>query len=341
MQNSITIRKAVSADIDGIAALFNYRKAAEDLKWLLSDRANPGSLRGLVAVDPQDKIVGHCGYVASTYAYNKGEYAGINPMTWVVLPDYYGKGIGKKLMLGVMEMGDFAVLLGGSLKTLEIFPRINFMRKFDIGIFVKVIDLRRYIIGLEGNIVRRLAKTSYLVFRALKRSRSKERENSINIAPYKRDKAPQIALPDGIFSNLASSEHVEWILDCPLTENKAFIVNKGDRAIGIAVCCVSKDDIEGRMGRIVHLSYLGEDVSIWNEALSRLEEYFRSKGCVAISALSSSGVFMKSLAKSGWAVVGKNRLPFSLYDPKNSFRNIPDASWHFTFLEGDTGYRGI
>ena len=222
-------------------------------------------------------------------------------------------------------MGDFSYLIGGSKATMRIFPFLGFKLKFFVLEYVK---------PLESLYTTQASETD---------------KDTIFLEEYSKKEAVQIQSSQSTFVNAEESSHIQWLLDCPLCDTYAFFIKKDRKQLGIAVCYTGKNKDDIFTGRIVHLSYLGDDLDLWQNTLFVIEQFFMDKGCLVATALASHPTYISALIDNGYsrrpnypvAAFNENGRPFFLRDPQNNLPDIPDESFHWTFLEGDMGYRNL
>ena len=321
----------------GISNLFSFRKSIEELEWLLSDPADSNSFRSFVAINDDNKVVGHIGYVVSKYACGKLQGTGVHPISWIVSPDCK-KGIGLKLMRRVLDIGDFALIIGGTKIAQGLYPFFGFKYKFKVRVFHKILDLSRYFRFSDDAFFKKITGASYFLANFLQKKKSIPCKDKIHLESYREEDLARQRFADGIFYNLQDEERIRWLLNCPLMECHAFTVKKNDNPIGIAISYINKKTFKARL---IHLSFLGHDLNLWRKVLSEIEKFLMKKGCSAISTLASHPIYIKGLKKSGYVSNLKSRRPIFVRDQKKILRGIPVKNWHLTFFEADTGYRGV
>ena len=318
------IRRTTKYDIGAIEELYSHTKNDTELRWLLPDPLTPDPFRSFVAV-LDNKIVGHIGYVVSKFKYNKSEFKGVHPQAWIVSPEYRRHGIGLKLIHKVLELGDFSYLIGGSKATMRIFPFLGFNLKFFVLEYIKLLE-------------------------PLYSTRTSEPDkNTISLEEYSQKEAVQIQSSKSVFVNAQEASHIQWLLDCPLCDTYAFSVKKDGKQLGIAVCYTGKNRDDILTGRIVHLSYLGDNIHLWQNTLFEIEQFFINKGCLIVTTLASHPIYLNVLIDNGYSqrpsypvpAFNENGRPFFLRDPQNNLQDISDESFHWTFFEGDMGYRNL
>jgi GNAT superfamily N-acetyltransferase len=318
------IRRTTKDDIGAIKELYSHTKNNTELTWLLPDPLELNPFRSFVAV-LDNQIVGHIGYVVSKFIYQESEFSGVHPQAWIVSPEYRRHGIGLKLIHKVLDMGDFSYLIGGSKATMRIFPLIGFKLKFFVLEYVKPFEspCTTQQLGIDKEI--------------------------ISLKEYSKKEAVQIHSSNAVFVNAQEGSHIQWLLDCPLCDTYAFSIKQDDKPLGIAVCYIGKNNEDILTGRIVHLSYLGDDLISWQNTLFEIEKFFRVKGCLVATTLATHPTYLKALIDNGYSqrpsypvsAFNDNGRPFFLRDPQKKLLDIPDKSFHWTFFEGDMGYRNF
>jgi hypothetical protein len=318
------IRRTTKDDIGAIEELYSHSKNNIELSWLLPDPLEHNPFRSFVSV-LDNKIVGHIGYVVSKFKYNESEFKGVHPQAWIVSPEYRGHGIGLKLVHKVLNMGDFRYLIGGSKATMRIFPFLGFKLKFFVLEYVKPLESPYIIQELEIE------------------------KDTISLEEYNKNETRKIQHSKFTFVNAQEDNHIQWLLDCPLCDTYAFSVKQNGKPLGIAVCYIGRNNDDILTGRIVHLSYLGDDLIPWQNTLFEIEKFFRYKGCLVATTLATHPTYLKALKDNGYSqrpsypvsAFNENGRPFFFRDPKNKLPDIPDKSFHWTFFEGDMGYRNF
>jgi hypothetical protein len=318
------IRRTTRDDIAAIEELYFHTKNNVELNWLLPDTLDQNTFRSFVAVS-DNRIVGHISYVMCKFKYNETEFSGVHPHAWIVSPEYRGSGAGSKLMHTVFDMGDFSYFIGGTKATQTVVPWMGFKLKFFVLEYVK---------SLESPCAADASSAD---------------KKPLSLEKYKQKDTVWIPASKGVFTNAQDSSHIGWVLDCPLCDTHAFSIKQDGKHPGLAVCYIgkSKDDI--LTGRIVHLSYLGDRLDPWQKALFEIEKFFMDKGCLVVAALASHPTFVNALIENGYtqrpkypaSIFNGCGRPFFLRDPQKNLQDIPDESFHLTFLEGDMGYRNF
>lgn len=329
LKQEVCIRPTTEADLENIARLWLPRQRdPQTFKWLLSSGGEEP--RSYVAV-AGDQIVGHIGYVMSDYRYKGKTYKGVFTIEWKV-----DEGDGKKAALSlyskVMKLGDFTFVIGGTDVVAKIYPHLKFNVPLHVSRYLKVTRPLQYFKALNNNFLKKLPKTAYYS-RNLFVPKLPSRNGDIELAAYEGNH-PDIPA-DAAVVNESKDGHLQWLMRAPNMAAYPFTIRRKGRAIGTALCYVQNSG--GIVtGRIVHVSYLGEEAGLWNHVVNLLDNFLVGKGCCVITAMASHPRFDKALRDNGHIFLRKS--PFWLRDTQKHFT---DAAWHLTYLEGDLAYRHV
>jgi len=336
----LVIRRSTEQDIASISRLYDYKRSEEELKWALSDPWNENSFRSFIALDNDNRVVGHLGYVTYRYKFNGSSFTGVHPVSWIVANDVSGP-VGIILMKKIIEMGegDFTYIIGGSKITQEIAKLFRFKLEFYIDNYFRVVNWAGYFKMQNGAFIKKILKTLLTFVRSMKVIRIKEHISNIELEKYVGGRIGN--QPDeATFCNDLDEKDVNWLLECPLLKAEAFLIKWDGKTLGCAILYINERLDNVKTGRIVHLSYIGGNEYLWYGAIAQLEQALREKGCAIVSTLAIHPVFKKALALSGYISAGHGR-PVFVRDHNNLLKNIPKEHLHLTFCEGDLGYRGM
>ena len=337
--NKIFIRRATISDMKSISSLYDYKISETELKWVLSDPWKEDLYRSFVAVK-DDGIVGHIGYILYSYRFNDSKFRGVHPISWIVSKDIKGP-VGILLMKKLIEIGegDFTYTIGGSKTTQEIAPLFRFRFAFCIDNYFKVVNWANYFKMQTGGLIKQGLKTLLTFVRSMKVHRMKQDISDMTLEKYKGGKI-QKQPDDPIFFNDLDEKEVKWLLKCPLLKTEAFLIKKNAQILGFAILYINERPNNVKSGRIVHLSYICNNETIWCSVISKIEQFLKEKGCATISTLASHPSFKKGLELSGYLSTRHGR-PVFIRDTNNVYKNISTDCLHLTFCEGDLGYRGV
>ncbi len=338
--SAVILRDTTENDIEPVRMLYSGKISGDELRWALLYPLRDRTSRSFVAI-AEDKIIGHVGFAASEYGYGRSTFMGVHPIFWIVDPDYRGKGVGVQLMKKALGYGDFSFIIGGEPRTRTLYPRFNLNFRFHIKEYCKLLDPRRYMRTMSDSFSKKMLKTIFLAAGALKNRRPAICAGDIKLDAYDREIGVQGRRHGSIVHNTENRGCVNWLLDCPsIIEAHAFTIKCRDDPIGIVICYIDRKN-NVFTGRIVHISYLGDNADVWASVLNKVEDFFRKKGCAVISTLASHPDHVAALGSVGYVSTNRKGRPFFLADTNNAFRSASDTDWHLTFAEGDMGYRGV
>ncbi len=259
---------------------------------------------------------------------------------WLVSPRIRG-GIGLNLLLRAISVADFSIIVGGSPYAQNIYPRIKFTLKFHIPTYYKLIKPIAYFRSATSySLLKRIAKTLYLSPSIPSRKCSEELQRNIELRVHPLDSVEPYPSTGHSISNIIDIHQLRWIMKHPALKSYVCSIMYRGTSIGLSVCYINDHQPAAPTGRIVHISYLGDNEMIWHTALLKVEAFLRDYGCSVISTMSSHPIFAKALKDAGYISCSKGT-PCYMRDVKNALPGIPNDDWHLTFVEGDSGFRGV
>jgi hypothetical protein len=321
-----TIRPSTADDLDAVGRLFSPAKPVTLLRWLLSEP--DGTFRSYVAL-VNDEIVGHVGYLVSTFQTGSIQRAGVYPILWKVRDGCVG-GVGLRLLARALPFGDFSFIMGGSAAAQRLYGAFGYRMLFTIPTYHKVVSFR----DLGSPLVsRRAARAVQKRVSTMFRSVGVHRDDGAVRLAAVTDQTDLRSHPVSgeVMENVLPMPHLQWILGCPDVEAYCLSLSIDGQGAGAAVCYV-RPSRNGRLGTVVHVPYLGGRTERWSDAVRQLDGFLVSKGCSRIIVMASDPTFAGALSRCGFAP--DRALPFWF----RGHGELPRA-WHLTFLEGDLAYR--
>lgn len=338
------IRKTTESDLDGIRDLYGEnhsdssairRRKNQPWEWLLMDNDMNNSFRSVVALD-DNKVIGHIGYIRSYYHFSGKRYVGVHPLAWNVEEKHRGL-LGLSLFSNTMKECDFNLMAGGTERAQKIYRALNFNIVTYGKRFTKVLKPIKYYKILSGSVSIRIARTLIHSRGLLKKSRISSRKGSDETEVKATDIHKfEYEVDESVMANIPEEKYIDWILNCPVVNTYLFSISAEGKPCGFAICYTQKTDNDILVGRIVHISNLGSEPKIWRQVIHHLEKFFRTEGCAIISTLATYPVFIRALNQSGYIFRTESGIWI-----KGKLPDIPQDSWHLTYLEGDLGYRGL
>jgi hypothetical protein len=337
--DNVFIRPSTGNDIRFIDSLYPFSRL-KVLQWILTDPENSNRYRSFVAHSGSGEVIGHIGYAKGSYVSGHNEFIGIHPIEWAVSAKYRRENIGRQLMNAVFGLGDFSLIIGGSTLGQMAFPRFGFEMKLECIEYEKIIKAVPYVGSIKGTLRNRIF-ASYLLMKSFtNRIRSKSPDRDVWLRPYQGERIDRRHIDTDIIKNEPNEKIIEHFCHCPSVEGHAFTAMKEEIPVGIVVCCLKQGVDRIVRGRIVHISFLGNDPDLWFGVIEQTERFLICKGCAVISSFASHPTFRMALTRCGY-VFNRYRRPVFFRDPHRLFVSLPDESWHLTYLEGDIGYRDL
>ena len=333
-----TIRETHEGDIKAIQEIVETREY-DDVNWLYSAPGMKGKYSSFVAVNEDDKVIGVIGYTICNYYYNSQKFSGIIPKSWYIIPEYRGL-TGVQLLIKIMKLADFGFAIEGSETAINTYRIAKLDYKYDAYIYYKIFKPCAYFLTEHRNSFSRICKTLYLLRSYLRKAGRTSIKEDVSLIKYKPGDKISNDYASKVLYNKESSEHIKWLLDCPVVDSFAFYLMVDKKILGVVVCYIRKFNNNTKRGRIVHIPYLGKDLKLWQRCIELAEDFLRKEGCSSVTVFANNGDLLKSLKDSGY-IRDIHKKPVFIRDDKKLLDHVPVRDWHLTFYESDKGYRNI
>lgn len=334
------VRRIEEKDFQSVYELFDHRKSIEELKWLYTNPENDLIYNAFVSVDINSNITGVIGYITSEYSDNSTTSSGVIPMTWQLKKDY--KGIaGVLLFKRILKEADFAIAIQGSMIAQDLYKLFKYKYLSSSYSYLNILDLRKFNKYTRGkNIFKRLALTAVLLPSYLKNIlRGDSFDSQINLSPFTGKIDENIVQPN-VFGKVITKEYVDWMLKCPLLDTYAFNIKNGNEHIGICILYI-KELKNVKLGRIVHLPFLGNDELLWKQVIRTCLTFFKKNDCCLVSGIAHHKMCHKGYKKSGFINIKIDNKPIYIRDGKKHLARVDLTNWHIQYSEGDKAYRNF
>jgi hypothetical protein len=328
----ITIRKTQKNDLQQISLLYEGRKSMEELGWLFRNPKDKDDFNSYVAVDENNEVVGAIGYAVNDYFYRNQHWTGVAPFSWIVKKSNRGL-VGIQLILAIFKHATFGFALQGSEGAKKVYSMVKLKPVSDARIFVKLINPIGFIRTSHRNFFFNIAKALYYMPGLI----GKIQRNSMKITEMVKydNTTMQVENFTEAFVPFEDPDRINWLLDCPLVETYGFtLLGENKRVIGTCILYIKK---EVKRGKIIYISHLGEDISLWEEALWHIFAFFKSKNCCSVSVLAHNPIFISVLKKNHF-VRYTRKYNMYLRDTNSALKMVPVNTWHLTYFESDRGY---
>ncbi len=331
---SETIRAIEPKDLHKVATLWSPPAKTDTLKWLWTDPENHDRLNAFVAINNDDQIIGVIAYTIATYTYGGKAIKGLFPFSWKVDASHKGFA-GIALMKKVLTCSEFTMAIGGTDFSTKLYPLFKFKQVTERYKFYKVVNPIYFYKSMQGSRKRRILKTCALLPSFFKYRPKKLKNNDIVLVEHQ-ENMPEVPLyNNSVIQRQTSNNYLKWLALCPKGEITIFHIQNGRRRIGICIALISSYR-NTRVGRIVHVSHLGDDLDLWKDCFQRLFEFFLSNQCCAVLAVSSEKTATTALSE----VMQKFMIsePVLIKDPSGKMNDYDTERWHIQFSEGDTAF---
>ncbi len=325
-------------DFQKVSALFDYKKSVKLLKWLFKDPDNQDVFNAYVAENDKNQIVGIIGYESSIYKQGENEIKGVIFMSWKI--STLSKGMtGVLLLKRVLEQGDFGFAYGGTKVAQNIYSIFKYKYIFNMDIYYKILDLKGInVLFRKSIIIKRLVKIGLSFPSYFTNPPKKLLYKDLELLQYDGNNFIEENSVDSVFSKKITKNYINWLLDCPTVESYAFIIRSGNDYLGICVLYMQKIK-NNKIGRIVHLPFLGNDKKLWVSVIEKCIFFFRKKGCTVVSSLANHYMSEQGFLKSGFSKKSRDSKSFYIRDNNKKVSPINLNDWFFQFSEGDQAYR--
>jgi len=294
-----TIRRLETADLESVSKLYDDRKSLKELKWLFHDFENPDNYNGFVAVDENNRIMGVIGYCLSEYNQKNEKITGVVPMSWKLAADYKGFA-GVQLFKKAISLGRFSFAIDGTDIAQKLYPMFKYHFLLDNTIFYKILNLKNACLSLKKKSkIKTYGFIGYLLPTYLKKVPKHHPELDIKLLLYTgEDYMPEKEYP-GVFRKIITKAYIDWLLQCPVLNTHAFGIYNKKEFLGICVLYVQKINHVNR-GRIVHLPYLGDDLTIWTAVMGHILHFFENEQCCLVTGLGQHSMNRAAYKSAGF-----------------------------------------
>lgn len=327
-------------DFIGVHNLYEGRKSIQELKWLYTDPNSSEYYNAFVAKTETNQVIGVIGYQTSIFKQGQTRLKGVIDFTWKVSPGIKGLH-GLMLKKKIFEFGDFLYGMGGSKDAQKLSQMFKYKAVTRYCRYYKILNLKQYKGSLEKEGFKmKVGKLAYLIPSIFLRSPKGMISNDVRFSNYKSGSIPFEESEITIKNNI-SNNHVDWLLQCPLVESFAFNINKGSNYLGTCVCYIGIVNYI-KIGRIVYLPFLGNDVEIWVNVIENCLKIFKENNCAFVSAVGSHKMNKAGLKKAGFIGNIMDKKLVTVSDKMNVTENFDFNLMQMQFSDGgDLHYLGL
>lgn len=333
---ALIIRPTTTADLPAIEALYGGRKVGPELAWLFTNPDNISELNSFVATEG-DVVVGVVGYAPAPYTLKGQSIQGITPMSWKIADGYKGFA-GVQLLKKVYSLGGFGLAIGGSKAAKDMYPLYKLKYQTEVRTFIKIFNPLKHFLSLQNSLPRKAANTLLLFKSWLKytpKGGQTIRLQKIDAETY------MPSQNEDVFQKAISPAYLRWLLACPTANTAAYSIANEGKSIGLAVIYYQAFGMGIKRGRIVYLSHLGDNQSVWQATIRQLHHQLKKAGCGSVSAIGLNPQVCKAFDMAGYTHFKRKDKALYLKDKDKYLEGITIADWHIQYTEGDKAYRSI
>lgn len=259
-------------------------------------------------------------------------------MSWMVSAEYRGLA-GIQLLKKALNLGEFGFAVTSSETAQKIIPIAKYKYYTSVRVYQKILwpfPIQTGALKFLGSFFTAVVGVTFSFFTGNKKDISIKATDISGLRP---ELFYQANTPE--FSDIITLNKINWLLHCPVVSRTCCfqIMNKG-KAIGYMVCYISTTRKGIKKGRLIHISYLGDDKSLWRQAVRALESFLRQEKCCVLTVMANNHTFLRSLHELLFHRTSKTYLVY--FDDR--LTDIPDSvisDWNLTYAVSDKGYRGI
>jgi hypothetical protein len=331
---SVRIRRVELEDLPRIANLWQPPQREDKLRWLWTDPDNNGQLNAFVAVDGEGNLKGVIAYSISSYSSGRQVFESLFPHSWKIEPGYKGF-TGIALMKTALSQSKVSVVIGGTNFSNNLYPLFKFKKVLTRHKFYTVFKPHSYYKCMSGPAWRRAIKTISLLPSVFMSKFKTIQNTSVRLSPFDGDVATHNHDPSGRIEKTITRPYIEWIKRCPDMETYVFNILDNNLIIGFCILLIATS-ANARLGRIAHLSFLGENPKRWRNSLDLILHFFKKQNCCAVSTVATERMAIK--AHSGIMQKFFITEPVLVRDLEERIPTTDLSAWHIQFSEGDTAF---
>ena len=330
--SNIVIRQTQPEDLPKICSLFD-NKDENILRWVLSNVQNQEHLCSYVAVDQQNQIVGHVGYIKNTYNLNGSRLTSIHPIEWRIAKGSTGS-IGITLINKVTSLGDFVIIIGGTKEAHRIYPFLGLERLGNAIVLSRVVDYPRYLVS-HRSLGRKLITVMETLYnlRSLLRYKSYSDVSVTTVRPS--DAEFQMFCQTNSDNMSMSKSKINWLCSCPWHEKHIIRIDHSSELIGYAILFFNQ---KTKSVRIMNILGRSNGVETYRIIIMGLVQLCRKLSAIDISVLSTDKVLLEALEQERFRFSGQK----AVFAKINSHRVLDRQmvrEVQMSYAEGDLGYR--
>jgi GNAT superfamily N-acetyltransferase len=264
------------------------------------------------------------------------------PVDFILASELRGSGMGKKLILSIVEQNQNVIGLGGTPPALRLYRKLGWKISSEVKTFIKIPSTIEYFREDNSHIYRRLIKLFYFNFKNVYAfSNQFNTKNHINLKKvnnFKKDMEKFIN-PRSVSNtiiNLRPIERINWLCEkIPLPKAQYFSALDKGEVVGYIIIRIQKNSVGLMEGRILDIFCNDMKELILIEIIKNSLRVFKKHKVNLIRTIASHPNFKNACRKCGFAQKNINPL---IYMSELPFE-LKDKFWHITMMDSDFSYR--
>ena len=284
-----------------------------------------------IVLKQRGQIVAHGGIFPVAFLTQEKEVAGIHLIDWAASPSVPGAGV--LLLRKVSSLTDVLLVIGGSIETRQVLPKIGFQLRADLQVYARVIrpwaQLRacafkgwKAPFRLVRNVLWSLAPTPSL---PKEWSAAQIPQFDESVLPILRSRATREFTPCKRTVGM-----LNYMLGCPGAVFSAFLLLKAKELRGYFIL-----SSVGRQCRVADILVNSNVPADWRAAFAiATRTAAGNPETCEVEAVSSIPLVSDAISHNGFHL--RERCPIFLYDPKGLLADAPRV--HINLLDGEGSY---
>ena len=319
--------------------------AQEELLYWRTIRAAESKLTKTTiyaVLDKNDEICGQIHGMPAQIILN-GKIIDITwPVNLFLSPELRGKGLGKKLVLSLVNNVPNTICIGGTPATLSLSRSLGWPIRDTINAYIKVLNPFIYFLRdravLRNRIYRTLRSLPTFIKHTFHLIKPNNAFSFYEVKEFTQEMVELIynGSPRNSVITLKSKERIRWLCEkIPIKGYYYFIIKAENKTIGYMILRLKRRNSGIIEGKILDIFCLELSSKIFAEMLNFAVKFFFSKGVHSINMMASHPNLKRACDRTGFirldgpALIYWSPLPF----------NADELDWHITQLDSDYSYR--
>jgi hypothetical protein len=288
------------------------------LRWKFFDPFPGWNASRSYVLCQEDNVMAHASLWPTVFQCNWAEVRCPHILDWAASPA--AKGSGVAIYRYLMDLGDSAFVVGGSDHARRLLPRIGFKRYGTQQLYAKVIrpwtqfrsqpfsspirDLARLVRNIGWSVGGQRLTAGWSI-------------KCISAPDQTIDELLSSWKPHSYCSGRRSAAFINYILGCPIANNRFFLIHRDGRPAGYFIL-----NLVGRQSRIIDVFLDCEERAAWQAAYAlAVQQASGLRGVCEIVGVASLPWLSELFTRAGFRL--RQEKPIFLYDPRNQYGSLP------------------